>query len=228
MTRNLLDCRLPGPRCEPHARRIADARDYARASKSPRRRGLPLVEATLPDCRVSGRDARRSRRRARVQRRRSARSARLLRAPSTPSPRSLSRRCRCSSCAKRRRPANGGSRIEVQTAGGTQVNVPRSRSRPAAGRERPHPHHRRARQRRSVRAIQFEWQSPDGASQAQVSIEASEDLDRWRVLVPQHAVAGDSRQRADCGANASSCRRKRTTTCACSERTAVRRSRSIA
>ena len=44
--------------------------------------------------------------------------------------------------------------------------------------------------------MQFEWQSPDGASQAQVSIEASEDLDRWRVLVLQHAAAGDSRQRA--------------------------------
>jgi len=27
-----------------------------------------------------------------------------------------------------------------------------------------------------IRAIQFDWQSPDGASQAQVSIEASDDL----------------------------------------------------
>jgi hypothetical protein len=79
--------------------------------------------------------------------------------------------------------ANGGSRIEVQTAGGTQVNVVEAgRERPAAsgrihiidGRDSDAP----------IRAIQFEWQSPDGASQVQVSIEASDDLDRWRVLVP--------------------------------------------
>lgn len=81
--------------------------------------------------------------------------------------------------------ASGGSRIEVQTAGGTQVNVLEAgSSQPAAaangrihimdasGSDEP------------IRAIQFDWQSPDGASQAQVSIEASNDLDRWQVLVP--------------------------------------------
>ena len=80
--------------------------------------------------------------------------------------------------------ANGGSRIEVQTAGGTQVNVVEPGSdRPVAASGRIHIIDARDSDD-PIRAIQFEWQSPDGASQAQVSIEASEDLDRWRVIVP--------------------------------------------
>ena len=99
-------------------------------------------------------------------------------------------------------PANvGGSRIEVQTAGGTQVNVVE------AGSEQPVPANGRihiidARDSdEPVRAIQFEWQSPDGASQVQVSIEASDDLDRWRVLVPAStlllATRGDQQLRRE-------------------------------
>src|SRR5690606_27282644 len=34
-----------------------------------------------------------------------------------------------------------------------------------------------------LRAVQFDWRSPDGASEVRVSIQASEDLDRWRTLV---------------------------------------------
>jgi hypothetical protein len=34
-----------------------------------------------------------------------------------------------------------------------------------------------------LRAVQFDWSSPDGASEVRVSIQASEDLDRWRTLV---------------------------------------------
>jgi hypothetical protein len=80
--------------------------------------------------------------------------------------------------------ANDGSRIEVQTAGGTQVNVVEpGRDRPVAANGRIHIIDARDSDD-PIRAIQFEWVSPDGASQAQVSIEASDDLDRWRVLVP--------------------------------------------
>jgi hypothetical protein len=95
----------------------------------------------------------------------------------------------------------GGSRIEVQTAGGTQVNVLE------AGSEQPVPVNGRihiidARDGEDpIRAINFEWASPDGASQAQVSIEAIDDLDRWRVLVPAStlllATRGDQQLRRE-------------------------------
>ena len=91
----------------------------------------------------------------------------------------------------------GGSRIEVQTAGGTQVNVLE------AGSEQPLPAHGRihiidARDGDDpIRAINFDWESPDGASQVQVSIEASDDLDQWRVLVPASTLLlADSRRSA--------------------------------
>ena len=74
--------------------------------------------------------------------------------------------------------------IEVQTAGGTQVNVRETASQtvPAAtGRM----HIIDARQSEEpLRAVQFDWASPDDASQVSVRVEASEDLDRWRSLVP--------------------------------------------
>jgi Protein of unknown function (DUF3999) len=80
--------------------------------------------------------------------------------------------------------ANGGARLELQTAGGTQINVVEpGPGQPIIANGRIHIIDARASDD-PVRAIQFDWQSPDGASQAQVSIEASEDLDRWRVLVP--------------------------------------------
>ena len=79
----------------------------------------------------------------------------------------------------------GGSRIEVETAGGTRVNVQESGDSPQPFPANGRIHIIDARESdEPVRAIQFDWQSPDGASQAHVSIEASEDLDRWRVLVP--------------------------------------------
>jgi hypothetical protein len=91
--------------------------------------------------------------------------------------------------------ANGGSRIEVQTANGTQVNVQEPGSnRPTAVNGRIHIIDARDSEE-PIRAIQFDWQSPDGASQALVSIEASDDLDKWRVLVPAstllHATSGE-------------------------------------
>jgi hypothetical protein len=79
--------------------------------------------------------------------------------------------------------ANGGSRIEVHTAGGTHVNVQEAAGgRPEAVTGRIHIIDARDSEQ-PIRAIAFDWRSPDGASQAQVSIEASDDLDRWRVLV---------------------------------------------
>jgi hypothetical protein len=75
-----------------------------------------------------------------------------------------------------------GSRIEVQTAGGTQVNVQESTTGVAAARRRTHIIDGRE-NGDPLRAIQFVWRSPDGASEVKVSIESSDDLDRWRELV---------------------------------------------
>jgi hypothetical protein len=80
--------------------------------------------------------------------------------------------------------ASDGRRVELQTAGGTQINVVEpAPGQPMVANGRIHIIDARASDE-PVRAIQFDWQSPDGASQARVSIEASDDLDRWRVLVP--------------------------------------------
>lgn len=97
--------------------------------------------------------------------------------------------------------ATNGTRIELQTAGGTQVNVLEAApGQPVAANGRIHIIDARDSDD-PVRAIQFEWQSPDGASQVQVSIEASDDLDRWRVLVPAStlllATRGDQQLRRE-------------------------------
>ncbi len=80
-------------------------------------------------------------------------------------------------------PDAGGSRIEVQTADGTQVNVESGSPRPFPASGRIHIIDARD-SYESLRSVQFDWLSPDGASQVRVSIEASDDLDRWQVLVP--------------------------------------------
>ena len=97
--------------------------------------------------------------------------------------------------------ASGGARVELQTAGGTQINVVEpGPGEPVVANGRIHIIDARASDD-PVRAIQFDWQSPDGASQAQVSIEASDDLDRWRVLVPAStlllATRGDEQLRRE-------------------------------
>jgi Protein of unknown function (DUF3999) len=76
----------------------------------------------------------------------------------------------------------GAARIDVQTSAGTQVHVQEgSAEAAAAGRT----HIIDARQwSQPLRAIQFDWTSPDGASEARVRIETSDDLDRWEVVVP--------------------------------------------
>jgi hypothetical protein len=82
-----------------------------------------------------------------------------------------------------------GSRIEFQTAGGTQVHVEEPGAEAADGTTTGRTHIMDARGVEDpLRAVQFEWQSPDGASEARVRIESSEDLDRWTVVVPESAL----------------------------------------
>lgn len=76
-----------------------------------------------------------------------------------------------------------GSQIEVQTSGGTQVRV-QQHDAPAASGSRPSVHIIDAREiEQDLRAIEFHWNSPDGASEVRVRIQASEDLDRWTNVV---------------------------------------------
>lgn len=75
------------------------------------------------------------------------------------------------------------ARVAVETASGTRVNVEESSAPPpevVSGLI----HIIDARQTETLRAIRFDWRSPDGASEAKVRIEASEDLDRWQTIVP--------------------------------------------
>jgi hypothetical protein len=75
------------------------------------------------------------------------------------------------------------SRVNVQTASGTRVDVQdASPSEPEVVSGLVHIID--ARDTLPLRAIRFDWHSPDGASEVKVRIEASEDLDRWRTVVP--------------------------------------------
>ena len=80
---------------------------------------------------------------------------------------------------------SGTTHVEVETAGGTQVRI--REDEPAADeapRTKTWAHVIDARGvEDSLRSIEFDWTSPDGASQASVRIEASEDLDQWRTVV---------------------------------------------
>jgi hypothetical protein len=85
-------------------------------------------------------------------------------------------------------PAEGQSatHVEVETAGGTQVRIQEGEPGTAPNSSRTHTwaHVIDARGvTDDLRSIEFDWQSPDGASQASVRIEASDDLDRWRTVV---------------------------------------------
>lgn len=85
---------------------------------------------------------------------------------------------------------NDGTRVEVATAGGTQVTVREGQTEDQttastdAGATQTWAHVIDARSiTDELRAIEFDWQSPDGASQANVRIEASDDLDQWQTVV---------------------------------------------
>jgi len=78
--------------------------------------------------------------------------------------------------------AADGTRVEVQTAGGAQISVEGADGK--AGERQTAAFVIDARAiTDELRALQFDWSSPDGASEVRVSIQASDDLDRWRTLV---------------------------------------------
>ena len=159
--------------------------DYARGVTVEAPSGLPLVEATLPDVVYS------------TVTRADLGDVRVFNADGVAIPHAL---CAAPSTIEpamseqplpvfelRDAPGRGadGSRIDVQTAGGTQVHVQEADLAGSVGRThiidvRQHPG--------PLRAIQFDWSSHDGASEAKVRIEASEDLDRWTVIVPQSTL----------------------------------------
>jgi hypothetical protein len=159
--------------------------DYARGVLVEADTGLPLVEATLPDVvyasvtradlgdvRVFNADG-------------IAIPHAFCTAPSTVKPAITEQALSVFQLQSGSRDTTDGSSIDVQTAGGTQVRVQEA-DRPAADegthiidvREHGAP----------LRAIRFDWSAPDGASEAKVRIEASDDLDRWSVIVPQSTL----------------------------------------
>jgi hypothetical protein len=76
-----------------------------------------------------------------------------------------------------------GTRVEVQTAAGSSVRMQEGEAQ-SAGSTETQAHVIDARSvTDALRSIQFDWESPDGASEARVRIEASEDLDRWETVV---------------------------------------------
>ncbi|HEY7639471.1 MAG TPA: DUF3999 domain-containing protein [Steroidobacteraceae bacterium] len=103
--------------------------------------------------------------------------------------------------------AAAGARIEIRTGRGADVVVePVGPDAEANGRTHIMDAHDSS---EPIRAVQFDWQSPDGASQVKVSIWASDDLDRWAVIVPAstllHATMGDkqlTRERVELPARA--------------------------
>src|SRR5437868_2479568 len=89
-------------------------------------------------------------------------------------------------------PASDGAQLEVQTPGGTQVKVqetPKQTTTPVEASAETSAHVIDARAiTNALRSLEFDWSSPDGASQAEVRIEASDDLDRWRTVVGRSAL----------------------------------------
>lgn len=77
----------------------------------------------------------------------------------------------------------GSSRVNVETSAGTRVEVQES-SPPAPEVVTGRIHIIDARDARPLRAIRFDWRSPDDVSEVKVRIEASDDLDRWQTVVP--------------------------------------------
>jgi len=158
--------------------------DYAQGIEINAPEGLPLVEATLPDAvyqNAANADLS---------------DVRVFNADGLPVPHAF---CAAPTATEatiseeqlpvfelRDAPTNtsDGTRVELQTKGGAQINVVEpGPGEPVVASGRIHIIDARSSDD-PVRAIQFDWQSPDGASQARVSIEASDDLDQWRVLVP--------------------------------------------
>jgi hypothetical protein len=78
--------------------------------------------------------------------------------------------------------AASGTQVDVQTSSGTKVEVrDPARAEPAI-RTSAHVIDATAVEN-ELRAIEFEWQTIDGSSEARVRIEGSDDLDRWNEVV---------------------------------------------
>jgi hypothetical protein len=79
--------------------------------------------------------------------------------------------------------SNGGANVDVHTAQGTHVEV----SEPSATTDGSTKIAAYVIDARSVsddiRAIEFEWSSEDGGSEARVQIQSSDDLDSWQTVV---------------------------------------------
>jgi hypothetical protein len=78
--------------------------------------------------------------------------------------------------------SNDDTRVEVQTPSGAQISVQGATGAADAARQSAYVIDARS-VSDELRAVQFDWSSPDGASEVRVSIQASEDLDRWRTVV---------------------------------------------
>ncbi len=79
-----------------------------------------------------------------------------------------------------------GPQINVETPAGTRVDV--QESAPASQVVSGLIHIIDARESERLRAIRFDWRSPDGVSEVKVRIEASDDLDRWQTVVPESTL----------------------------------------
>jgi hypothetical protein len=81
-----------------------------------------------------------------------------------------------------------GSRVEVQTSGGTRVGV-NDPNAPETEVVNGLIHIIDAREgNQPLRAIRFDWSTTDGVSEVKVRIEASDDLDRWVTIVPTSSL----------------------------------------
>jgi hypothetical protein len=92
-------------------------------------------------------------------------------------------------------PRGDGTRVEVQTPSGAQISVAGEASSPSGPQTTAFVIDARQVED-ELRAVQFDWSSPDGASEVRVSIQASEDLDRWRTLVARTTLV-DARAERD-------------------------------
>ena len=82
------------------------------------------------------------------------------------------------------RSVSDGTRLEVETASGTQLRVEEGQAATAASGTQTWGHVIDARGvKHTLRSIEFAWSSPDGASQANVRVESSDDLDQWHTVV---------------------------------------------
>jgi hypothetical protein len=80
------------------------------------------------------------------------------------------------------RAAGDDTRVEVQTPGGAQISVQGAKAGDSERQSSAYVIDARGIED-ALRAMQFDWSSPDGASEVRVSVQASEDLDRWHTLV---------------------------------------------